>query len=346
MHSIDPSDFEVENGFIGEGNFSQVSLVHPKDNINLKVALKKIPVDPDNEDIENIFKNEVSILSSLQHPNIQELIGYSYPSDEDQTFKIYSKYVPNSTLGDILTEDQLSSKNKILNSTQLSIIVYGIASAMSYLHSKKIVHRDLKPENIFLDENFYPVLSDFGLSRFCDDNFNIADCLGTPYFMAPELFLKEEVTGLSNKIDVYAFGVTLLSLFTTNYKFEGMQPRTITQLINKVTSGKRFVIPKEVPNFYANLIQRCWANDPEERPSFDKIVEELEQNNEFIFEGSNVEEVKKYIKQTKNIDEINKRKELLVISSSSSPSSSDDEINFENDNVIYTKTEEYGFNYF
>lgn len=328
-----PSDYEVENDFIGEGNFGQVSLVHPKDNIDLKVALKKIPVDLEDKDIQKNFIREVSIMASLKHPNIIQLIGFSFPSSKDQTFQIYSKYLPNKTLADVLEEEEE------LNNTQLSIIVYGIASAMAYLHSKNIVHRDLKPENIFLDENFYPVLSDFGLSRF--DGVNMTGRLGTPYFMAPELFAEEdEESNISNKIDVYAFAVTLLSLFTTNYKFVGVQPRTISQLINKVTSGKRYVIPNDVPKFYVNLIQKCWANDPNERPSFDEIVKELEQNDDFIFEGANVEIVKRYIRKTKEFLEVDKKNESSVFSSSTS---SENETCSDDDYEDYIETKEFDF---
>ena len=50
--------------------------------------------------------------------------------------------------------------------------------------------------------------------------------IGTPYFMAPEIFGDEE-DKITKKIDVYSFAITLLSLFTIVYKFEGSQPKNL-----------------------------------------------------------------------------------------------------------------------
>ena len=68
-------------------------------------------------------------------------------------------------------------------------------------------------------------------------------CLNTTYFMAPELFDDEnEENHITNKIEVYAFAFTLLSMFTTNYKFKGRQRRSISQLISNIINGKRYEI--------------------------------------------------------------------------------------------------------
>lgn len=109
-------------------------------------------------------------------------------------------------------------------------------------------------------------------------------------------------------------------MFTTKYMLNRCQPRTISQLVNYVINGKRYQIPDEVPKFYRNLINKCWANDASERPSFDEIVELFESSNDFMFEGSDGKKVKEFIKRTKNqlySDEMMKANNLI---------SSDDEI--------------------
>lgn len=146
---------------------------------------------------------------------------------------------------------------------------------MCYLHQNKIVHRDLKPENVFLDEEYRPVLSDFGLSRFCSDEMKMTSRVGTPYFIAPEMFGLDE-DKVTPKVDVYAFAVTLLSLFTTSYKFNGSQPKSINQLVENIINGKRYVIPDGTPDFYIDLINKCWESDSDNRPSFNKILKMLE----------------------------------------------------------------------
>lgn len=316
---IDPTQYEEEDT-IGKGNFSSVSLVHPKKKDNIKIALKKIPVDINEKDSQKYFIREILIMSEINHPCLIKFIGFSFPTNKDQTFKIYSEYLPNKTLIEQLKQED---ESKQLTATQKTIIIYGIASAMSYLHKKKIVHRDLKPENVFLNSNFEPVISDFGLSKICTDDITMTSRLGTPYFMAPELF--DEDNTVTNKIDVYAFAITLLSVFTTNYKFDGRQPRSINQLMNNILNGKRYKIPSNVPKFYQDLINRCWLNDPAKRPSFDEIVDLFESSDEFLLDGADKKKVKEFIlkvKNPKNLDDLRKSNNKLSFISSES----DDEI--------------------
>lgn len=323
---IDPSKYEEECS-IGEGNFSTVSLVHPKDAKEINLALKRIPVDLKDKDMQKHFIREIVIMTELNHPCLINLFGFSLPSIKDQTFKIYSEYIPNKTLIDALKEIEDSKK---LTDTQKTKIIYGFTSAMAYLHELNIVHRDLKPENIFLNSKFEPVLADFGLSKVCDDQLTMTSRLGTPYFMAPELFSDEsDDNKITNKIDVYSYAVTILSFFTINYKFIGSQPRTINQLVNFILKGKRYQIPEDTPIFYQNLIKRCWANDAAERPSFKEIVELFDSNDAFILEDANVKDVKNYIKKVKDLNYCEKLKKSNNLSlSSSSDEEIDDTVEF------------------
>lgn len=333
---IDPSNYEEEKK-IGEGNFSSVYLVHPKGKVNIKIALKKIPIDLEDHDLQKHFIREISIMSGLDHPSLVKLVGFSFPSKKDQICKIYSDYMPNNTLKEILKKDQyLNESKKTLNSTHKSIIVYGVASAMKYLHKNNIIHRDLKPENVFLDHEFHPVLSDFGLSRFINNDFNITGKLGTPYYMAPELFDNSE-NNLTYKVDVYAFAVTLLSLFTSNYKFSGQQPTSIRNLVAFIKSGKRYIVPENVPDFYVNLIDQCWSNDVNQRPSFEDIVQRFEEEDSFIFDGADRAKVHDYIESLKKFDDSRKMNQSM------NSSYSDDDNNNRDDEYDEEETKEFDF---
>lgn len=338
---VDPSDYIDENNLIGEGTFGTVYLVYPKDDKEQKVALKKIQVDLTDYDMQINFIREVSIMASLHHPCLIELLGITFPSKKEQTFQIYTKYLPNNTLDEILKEENHEKK---LNGTQRTIIVYGIASAMSYLHRNNIVHRDLKPENIFLDEEFHPVLSDFGLSRICQEGTKMTGKLGTPYFMAPELFTDEEEK-ITKKIDVYAFAVTLLSMFTVDYKFEGIQPRTLNQLVSAVTNGKRYKIPNDVPEYYASLIKRCWSNDINERPSFDEIINEFDKNDDFILPGASKTKVYKFISGIKSFDDHNRINKLVFCSPTSTEEEKETYMDEETKEFDFFKKKETKFLY-
>ena len=287
---IDTKDYIIDKE-IGEGSFGKVYLAYQKNNKKEIVAVKYLPFK-DDDNTQKYFIREISIMSEIDHPGLLKLVGFTLPTKKNNNAEIYSRYMPNSTLNQIIKNDQ-SNLNKILTPTRLSKIVYGIASSMRYLHSKGIIHRDLKPENIFLDENFLPVISDFGLSRFVADDMKMTRKLGTPYFMAPEMFNEDDYS--TYKIDVYAFAVSILSLFTTKFEFAGAKPKTINSFIGFILKGKRFIIPKNVPEFYVSLINRCWSHSPSLRPSFDEIVGELENNDEFMFDGSDSKEVHEYM---------------------------------------------------
>lgn len=327
---VNPNDYIVEKEEIGKGNFGSVSLVHPKNDKQKKIALKQIPIDYEDQELSKSFIREITIMANLRHPNLLDLVGFAIPTNSDQTFKIYSKFLPNKTLIEVLKQDEKRDKSKkILNPTRLSIIVYGIASAMQYLHKNQIVHRDLKPENVFLNEQYHPVLSDFGLSRICNE-LAMTSKLGTPYFMAPELFDDDE-SKVTNKIDVYAFSITLLSLFTTNYRFKGPQPNNLNRLIEYITSDKRYEIPSSTPSFYSTLIKKCWSSDFTKRPSFDEIVKELEENDNFMFEGADKKKVRSFIVVTKSMSDPNEgssKSTSLGSSKSSSEFEETQEFNF------------------
>ena len=91
-------------------------------------------------------------------------------------------------------------------------IALQVARALEYVHSKKIIHRDIKPENVHLDASGKAKLMDFGIAKAEGLSMTKAGfALGTPYYMAPEQVLGEQV---AEPADVYAFGIMLFEMFT------------------------------------------------------------------------------------------------------------------------------------
>ncbi|XP_058759115.1 protein kinase STUNTED-like [Vicia villosa] len=159
------------------------------------------------------FAFEMEIISPLKHKNISQLLGICI-EDNNTLISVYD-YYPKGSL-----EENLHGKNKdgsILSWEVRFNVAVGIAEALDYLHTetlKPVIHRDVKSSNILLSQDFEPQLSDFGLAIWGPTKtpfLTQEDVVGTFGYLAPEYFMYGKV---SDKIDVYAFGVVLLELIS------------------------------------------------------------------------------------------------------------------------------------
>ncbi|SBS80526.1 calcium-dependent protein kinase 1, putative [Plasmodium ovale] len=175
---------------------------------------------------EEIY-NEISLLKSLDHPNIIKL----YDIFED---KKYFYLVTEFYEGGELFE-QIINRHKF-DECDAANIMKQILSGICYLHKHNIVHRDIKPENILL-ENKNSLLNikivDFGLSSFFSKDYKLRDRLGTAYYIAPEVLKKK----YNEKCDVWSCGVIMYILLCGYPPFGGQNDQDI---IKKVEKGKYY----------------------------------------------------------------------------------------------------------
>ncbi|XP_048332555.2 probable receptor-like protein kinase At1g80640 isoform X3 [Ziziphus jujuba] len=192
----------LESNILGEGGFGCVYKARMED--NLLVAVKKL--DCGSQDAVREFENEVDLLSKIQHPNIISLLGCCTHCDTG--FIVY-ELMHNGSL-----ETQLHgpSRGSALTWHMRMKIALDAARGLEYLHEHcrpPVIHRDLKSSNILLDANFNAKLSDFGLAVADGAHKNNIKLSGTLGYVAPEYLLDGKLT---DKSDVYAFGVVLLEL--------------------------------------------------------------------------------------------------------------------------------------
>lgn len=209
---------------IGSGAFSEVYKVEEKSSKTIfaaKILLKSLEQE-DNTTIIDL-RREINIMSKLNHPSILQFIGFS-PTNFLNELKpvIITEFMPNDSLQEIINLERKSISASFWNDTRKLINIYGIASAMSYLHAHNIIHRDLKPANILMDSFLCPKIADFGLSKIntiekVDSIIKSADgCIkGTPSYMAPEIWFRVEYSKAS---DVYTFGLILFEIYTHKKK--------------------------------------------------------------------------------------------------------------------------------
>ncbi|XP_075643381.1 G-type lectin S-receptor-like serine/threonine-protein kinase At1g67520 isoform X1 [Castanea sativa] len=200
------NNFSLESK-LGEGGFGTV--YRGKLLTGQNIAIKRLSRNS-GQGI-NEFKNELILISKLQHTNLVKLLGCCIFGEERML--IY-EYMPNKSLNYFLFD---SNRSKLLDWKKRFSIIEGIAQGLIYLHKYsrlKVIHRDLKASNILLDESMNPKISDFGMARIFKQNeleANTNRIVGTYGYMSPE-YAMEGV--FSIKSDVYSFGVLMLEILS------------------------------------------------------------------------------------------------------------------------------------
>ncbi|XP_057454454.1 G-type lectin S-receptor-like serine/threonine-protein kinase CES101 [Lotus japonicus] len=196
--------FSLDNK-LGQGGFGPVFKgILPS---GQEVAVKKLSKTSGQGAIE--FKNELTLISKLQHTNLVQLLGHCIHQQERM---LVYEYMSNKSLDCFLFD---ASGRELLDWSKRFSIIEGIGQGLLYLHKYsrlKIIHRDLKASNILLDENMNPKISDFGVARMFtkqETESNTNRIVGTYGYMSPE-YAMEGV--FSTKSDVYSFGVLLLEI--------------------------------------------------------------------------------------------------------------------------------------
>nr|XP_034927463.1 probable serine/threonine-protein kinase PBL21 isoform X2 [Populus alba] len=200
------SNFHTEN-LIGKGGCSRVYKGILPDGKPVAVKVQKT-----SQKAMKDFALEVEIISSLKHKHITPLVDVCI--EDDDLIYVYD-FLSKGSL-----EENLHGKSKDKSPLSWELrfdVAVKIAEALNYLHSecsRPVIHRDVKSSNILLSDGFEPQLSDFGLAIWGPATTSFVtrgDVVGTFGYLAPEYFMYGKV---SDKIDVYAFGVVLLELLS------------------------------------------------------------------------------------------------------------------------------------
>ncbi|GMI95098.1 hypothetical protein like AT2G25220 [Hibiscus trionum] len=207
---------------LGEGGFGCVYKAQFDD--GSFAAVKKL--DCTGQDAEKEYENEVGLLCRFKHPNVISLLGFS--TDNDTRLIVY-ELMQNGSL-----ETQLHGPSHGLSLTwhRRLKIALDTARGLEYLHehcNPPVIHRDLKSSNILLDLEFNAKLSDFGLAvtdaAQSKNNLKLSGTLG---YVAPEYLLDGKLT---DKSDVYAFGVVLLELLLGRKPVEKLAPSQCQSIV-------------------------------------------------------------------------------------------------------------------
>ncbi|KAI7841021.1 hypothetical protein COHA_005249 [Chlorella ohadii] len=284
---IDPSSLEIMEK-LGEGEFG---VVHRAKWYGTLVAAKILKGS--NEIALGDFRGEIEILRRVHHPNAVQFLG---ACTKKEPYILVTELMSGGSLADAFRRPQVFPTRRAVE------IALDAARGLAYLHHRKpnpIIHRDLKPGNLMLSGGQYQdqmqivfdtgvvKLADFGLSKtlpinkhaeygYLDSKFRLTGETGSYRYMAPEVFRHEPY---NSRVDVYSFSMIVYQLFEFQPPFAGMDP---------VEAARQAALYERRPEFVAlmqphpqkkelrELIARCWAPNPEDRPAFVQLVKELE----------------------------------------------------------------------
>ena len=213
------------------------------------------------DEILSEFYREVALVCRLRHPNVVLFLGASIAPP---AYCLLFEYMERGTL----TELVRSRKSEL----PFFRIARDVCLGMNYLHHCNIIHRDLKSSNILLDAHGTTKVSDFGLSCVFETAIGgeLTAETGTYRWMAPEVIRHEPYT---NKADVYSFGVVLWEMIAKEQPFRGMSP--IQAAFAVARQKMRPALPSYTPVKLGELVEHCWHQNSEMRPTFAELIEVL-----------------------------------------------------------------------
>lgn len=238
------------------------------------------------------FRAEMQAIGQLDHPSIVPI----YESGEEEGMPYYTmRLAEGGSLADRL------KKRGVLPEKEAAQMMSRIARAVQHAHDHGVLHRDLKPANILLDVAGKPMLSDFGLAKLLDAEFQLTRThahVGTPHYMSPEQAAGKarEITTAS---DTWALGVMLYQMLTGKLPFQGGSAvevmRRITQEEPEISSSGKLISRSaansvetkpmapsisqisQIQRDMATLILRCLEKQPSRRlPSAGFLADELD----------------------------------------------------------------------
>lgn len=286
--------FSVSN-ILGEGGFGCVYKGLLTD--GREVAVKQLKIGGGQGERE--FRAEVEIISRVHHRHLVSLVGYCI--SEHQRLLVY-QFVSNDTL-----HFHLHGPDRPVMEWSTRIrVAAGAARGLAYLHEDchpRIIHRDIKSSNILLDDNFDAQVADFGLAKLAmDTNTHVTTrVMGTFGYMAPEYASSGKLT---EKSDVFSFGVVLLELITGRKPVDGSQPlgdeslvEWARPLLNQALEHEDFeelVDPRLEKNYVQVEMFRmieaaaaCIRHLAPKRPRMSQVVRALDSIVEFTTDLSN-----------------------------------------------------------
>jgi eukaryotic-like serine/threonine-protein kinase len=206
------------------------------------------------------FRREAKFAARMKHPHIVPVYDLG---EAEGRFFLAMEYLPSGSLKDLLNNEGA------LNFQRALAILEQVAGALDHIHQQGLIHRDVKPGNILFDDQGNAYLSDLGFAKALSSSGSASlsvsgGMIGTPAYMAPEIWMGEEASPQS---DVYSLATVFVEMLTGQSLFggEGDSPPPLVM--------KRHFDPLELPEEWPedvspglnSILEAALAKDPKER---------------------------------------------------------------------------------
>ncbi|KAJ7740559.1 kinase-like domain-containing protein [Mycena metata] len=245
----------------------------------IPVAIKMLLSNRDDGEQEYTLKQlkrEANIWAPLNHKHLVPFLGIY--DDISRWPCLISPLYNYGHVGKFIRNNPAANREALVIPSPSFFRIVSVASGLEYLHKKDIIHGDLKVANVIIDEDSVPRIADFGISKIVNRRGYTTWSMGTPSYMAPELFhiftppsAEIQVYPRTTKSsDVYSFNLLALEIliskpprgrpsrpFLTVEQLSGLRPQRMDYSI--------------VPDETWSILDRGWEPEPYDRPTISEL---------------------------------------------------------------------------
>ncbi|MEW4564971.1 serine/threonine-protein kinase [Bremerella sp. JC770] len=262
---------------IGEGGMGQVYLARHQ-MLKRPTAVKLMRPEQTDASLLKRFEREVQLSSRLKHPNTVEI--YDYGKTPDEVFYYAMEYLDGITLEVLVRQYGWQPVSRTL------WVMRQVAASLREAHQSGLIHRDIKPLNIMLcrvgGEYDVAKVLDFGLVKNLSADpgatlvTNTTEISGTPMYIPPERV--KNPTQADPRVDIYALGATVYFMLTGQTIFNAASAvDVLVQIVTKPIPSVKDASDRIIPDALQDLISRCLAKDPKDRPqTAEEVLKEVE----------------------------------------------------------------------
>jgi serine/threonine-protein kinase len=257
-------------------------------NLHREVAVKVLTSAlAERPDYLQRFEREARTAAGLEHPHIVPVYDYgTFDLSGIPVSYVVMRLLNGGSLGERIHHSR-ASDGVLPSLGEAAQVTRQIASALDYAHERGVIHRDIKPSNVMFDNRGTAFVVDFGIAKLVNTTTNLTGAgqlVGTPYYMAPELWRTDAVVPAT---DQYALAVVIYEMLTGHLPFEADQPFRLMRMHLDEAPTPIQQHRLEMPWQVGTVLEQALAKDPNERyasvmafaNAFDKAVEDSTRGN-------------------------------------------------------------------